>query len=53
MSACQDGSSCGIADSEAVLVKVCSAICITKLAKTEEIVGEARDDMSLARGAVG
>ena len=52
-SAFQDGRACGIADDQAVLVKVCSTIGITKLAKTEEVVGEAWDDMSLAHCAVG
>ena len=49
----QDGNAGSVADAQAMFVKVCSTIGITKLAKTEEVVGEAWDDMSLARCAVG
>ena len=52
-SAGQDGSASGAKDTHALLVKVHSAVGVTELAKTEEVVDEPWYYVSLARCVVG
>ena len=47
------GGTISVKDTQSLFVEVCCTAFVTELAKTEEVVGEPRYDMALARCVVG